>query len=343
MNDYALVIGIDHYVDGSMHQLNGAINDAQDFFEWVTSEAGGKVNKEKGHAMLLTSNEDLSELFMNHIEDAFKILYDLANQDKQNTRRFYFYFSGHGIGINLDSVALILTNWGSLLANRGISSNKFHTKIREMGVYKETMFFLDCCRSQKINVEGTTPAVWLPGINRTASNVDSFTAFATKYSDVAVEADIDGRSNGYFTKALLEGLNGQAASADGKIRLGKLKGFLTLRTSELSKNQNWAQEVRFEDKYSLDAIISEVNTTEFTDLAGREIKYEVIIHFNENINGEFDLIDKNAEVVDSWNNGVRMWPIKLHSGLYLLKKKNGNDQYPFIVKKQLKSIQNVQI
>lgn len=340
MTDYALIIGIDHYKDGSLSRLGGAINDASDFKDWVTDSKGGNVDD--SNCAYLTSDEGLTKLVLDQIEDAFEVIYKKAKNQRADSRRFYFFFSGHGFGIDLDSASLALTNWTKTLANRGISSRKFHKVLRESGVFEETMFFLDCCRSTKVNVEGQTPGLWIPGIHTNAKDVKSFTAFATKFTDVAIEAEIEGRRNGYFTKALLEGLNGHAGEPNGDVTRSGLEGYLAIRTKELSEKENWYQDVVVSNKkFAPDDVLVKADNTDLVEDDGTEKALKVIIHFTDEMTGKYDLLDKDANVVGTWEDGEKEWEVHLRPGLNLLKRKEPFQILDFRVVKTTNSEQHV--
>ena len=60
-NDWAIVVGIDTYFDPNLPSLKGPANDAQAFYDWVTSPEGGAVpagkGSEKKQAFLIQSSE----------------------------------------------------------------------------------------------------------------------------------------------------------------------------------------------------------------------------------------------------------------------------------------------
>src|SRR6056297_881100 len=109
MEDYAIIIGVEHYEDSNFSHLNGPTNDAVDFKDWAIDPLGGGIKE--GNFKLLLSNEGFTQLFQKQIEDETSNLLNSAKIERQNARRLYFYFSGHGLGVSLDEVALIPTDW----------------------------------------------------------------------------------------------------------------------------------------------------------------------------------------------------------------------------------------
>lgn len=61
--DWALVVGINKYPLAGINPLDGAVRDAHNFFDWVTSPHGGDVPTSKkqnnSQAILLTSSSKM--------------------------------------------------------------------------------------------------------------------------------------------------------------------------------------------------------------------------------------------------------------------------------------------
>ena len=107
-NDYALVIGINHYEDDSLNNLNGAIQDAIAMETWFKSPQGGNIPEE--NCIMVTSTEDPIHPDKNAIDVALERIYTAAYA-AGGGGRFYFYFSGHGFSHSMRDNTLVVSNW----------------------------------------------------------------------------------------------------------------------------------------------------------------------------------------------------------------------------------------
>ena len=242
--DFALVIGIDDYPD--FRPLNGAVNDAQKFADWLTdTEIGGGVPQE--NCRLILSTLDPLKPGMDDVTSNLSSLWDrISNTPADQTRRFYFYFSGHGFGFTSSDVGLCLAPWSKTLRNFALHAEKYRRLISESGRFNEIFFFLDCCRIRVRGVEAMGPFMgWIrPEVG--AKEARHFTAYATQYLDAAFEAEIDqldgdpevSLDRGFFTTALLKALYGDEASEEGGVPLNALKKYLEKEVKSLANKHN---------------------------------------------------------------------------------------------------------
>src|ERR1043165_749866 len=114
LDDYALVIGIDHYPNWAKgrRSLKGAVNDAKDVHDWLLDPAGGGLSRE--HARLVLSTESPVSPLQQVIDYEFRVVRD-RSRDKPR-RRFYFYFGGHGFSPAMSHglESLCLANWSAV-------------------------------------------------------------------------------------------------------------------------------------------------------------------------------------------------------------------------------------
>lgn len=339
MEDYAIIIGVEHYEDSSFSHLKGATNDANDFKDWATDPNGGNIKAE--NCKLLLSNDGLTELFQKHIEDEASKLLTSAKADQENARRLYFYFSGHGLGVKLDEVALIPTDWKQMLGNRAIASKGYHDAILQYGIFEEVFFFLDCCRSRKVNIRPQGSALYSPGMSQNSKTTQSFVVFATQHWESAYESDLenedDTRQNGFLTKALINGLKGEAALENGEITIQSLKGYLKSEVSKIADEHNKIQKPRFEHSFNDEAtVISKVAIP--ADTTG---EINTIIIFSDDTVGPFIILDKNLKVIGPWNKENGDWNLTLGSGLHLIKDQGSEKQMPIEIKRRANEVKNV--
>lgn len=248
-NDYALVVGIDHYP--GYENLKGAIDDARDMARWLCDESDGG-NLLIKNCKAVYSVPKPAHPIQDEIDDALmEILRAVGN--KEPARRLYVYFSGHGMAPSKLVTGMCVANWSLDMRNRALNSQKYLDVLLTSGKFREVVMFLDCCRVRMVAAEGQGPANpnLVPGAKSGKSR--SFLANATEFLNKAYEAVVSppGGANppgagpvvrGYFTRALLEGLRGAAAVPPAGVPASELKKYLEWRTPELALKNNIEQE-----------------------------------------------------------------------------------------------------
>ncbi len=282
---YALVIGINDYAEKS-RRLNGAINDAQAFINWLTTDQGGGLAP--AHCLRLFSEPNPlmpgQDDIENRIEDLRNIV--LTNHpDDGQAQRLYFYFSGHGTGISPSNVGLCYSHWSTSRSGALLSSSDYLAYLQNTGLFREIIVILDCCRSWEGSA-GSPPRLTpeKPDAKRVA-DVKILTLYGSEFLARSIESFNADTSEvrGYFTSALIDGLNGKAAMpATGEVTVGYLRNYLEREVPLRSKN---AQKPRFRinenltDKFVLlndteERIDYRYDTSSFVRLA---IEYDSII------------------------------------------------------------------
>lgn len=238
--DHAIVVGITAYPALFPDALNGPENDARAFAEWLRSPAGGAVPA--GHVTLIRTSQfrrpfrgepkPTGERVQSAIENLHRIAETNAQAGRAAVvgRRLYLYFAGHGFAPREDQTALLGAN-----ANPGSGKigSGFHILgqynadwLAWSGYFSEIVLVMDCCR-ETYNTPGLNmPYGSLLDLPR-AKSARRFHAFATQWAGLSREHQMgDGVVRGIFTTALLAGLNGAAASLDGKVTTYTLREYL---------------------------------------------------------------------------------------------------------------------
>jgi hypothetical protein len=318
-NDYALVIGINDYPNFT--SLNSACKDAQNMHAWLTNESGGGL-PDFQCKLLLSGLNPTKPLYM-HIDEEMQILYDLAKSNKES-RRFYFYFSGHGIGESPDDNALCMADWSRTFRIRALSSRDYINNIVNSGYFTEVFFLLDCCRNNLVGGQGLPPSNPFIGIGKKTSQCRKFIAYATDYTNPAFEAAVNKENtllnNSFFTKALLEGLNGAAADPDtGIITAQRLKQHTTTKTSEYASIEKKLQRVEILDGLDENTVI--------TQIVPQKTKLNISFKFSR-FGNDIALIDSKLNKITTQAND-EVWQIELaKNGLYLLSDETNGEEIP---------------
>jgi hypothetical protein len=317
--DYAIVIGIKDYQQ--LKPLNGPVQDAVDFENWLLNPKGGNLpnhktdNKVLQHAFFIESAPNSEVPLQSDIDNCLGKI--IANGKNTGYRRFYFFFAGHGFGINWRENALILPAWSSLFINRALSSLEYLDVVVNSGLFAEVFFFLDCCRDRKLGVRGQHPTIGWPKPGDGVPNCESFVAYGAKFNNPAHEAANPAASNevvnGFFSKALLMGLNGGAVNVKGEITVNSLKSFLKSKVEELTNAVNINQSVQFEDRFNPDSVV----------VSGLKVKeVPVTISFTEK--GDFILEGPLLNSIKEEKDPVNPWELSLTNGNYsITNKTNG--------------------
>ena len=220
---YALIIGVDKYADSSISSLEGASNDAKALASALTRHAGFPDDQ----VILLASDQPPQRQPTRE-----EILLRLSNLRGAVPKDglLLVAFAGHGIERNgqaylLPSNARIHGDI-ELLQETSISVTRMKDSIRAVGV-GQALIFLDACRNDPASgrsdsVNPLTDA-YMRGFNFDVRNRE-VTAFATLFAtEVGKRAyEYKEKRQGYFTWALVEGLQGAAANDRGEVTLSSL-------------------------------------------------------------------------------------------------------------------------
>lgn len=154
----AIVIGVDDYAPGAP-RLGAAVRDAERFFAWVVSRAGGNVPRRYARLLLARRPDDPPP------DDPGKQANAAATKDNVVTAinelvtaseaaesgpwdRLYFYFSGHGITArvaNRDEAALVTPGFDALHPDHSLAIRSL-IEFFETTRFRDQFFFLDACR-----------------------------------------------------------------------------------------------------------------------------------------------------------------------------------------------------
>lgn len=234
INDYALVVGINDYPD--YESLNGAIADAEDFERWLLDRhAGGGVPRD--NCRIVISSKDPLKPIHDDIDEALEEIWTRLGDNRG--RRFYLYFSGHGLSRSAFGTDLCLPKWSDRRRNLALDSQDYANLIAESGKFDEVIFFLDCCRVRKVNTRGLPPTLGWPRPDEGAGATRIFLGYATEFMDRSFEAEVVTQGTpplvrGHFTRALLAGLRGGAARPGGGVEAEQLRRYVEQETPRIA-------------------------------------------------------------------------------------------------------------
>lgn len=206
--DFGLVVGVDNYPH--YLSLRGAVRDAERFHRWLLDANGGAIPEERAR-LVISSLQPLSPL-KDQIDRELDQIVREANA-LGGGRRLYFHFSGHGIGIQPDDVALLLAMWSlDRLAVHGfaLSTHAYRGNLVKMGLFDEIVILLDCCRTTVTGAVGSPPELTLTPDRH--CDTEYFVAYATPLGQSALERPTATGSSweGVFTRRVLRILRGRS-------------------------------------------------------------------------------------------------------------------------------------
>jgi len=265
-NQYAIVVGIDHYKRLSIPRLNNAVNDAR---------AVAKLLRKKGFKVIELYNENATK---EKILDALKRVKELATRDDATL----FYFAGHGEGVSgyngVREGYILPYDFNSDLNNPNADVMYYDksaisigslvmyardTKAKHIGLILDSCFSglaMDSKYAQKsldsstksldeVNYDYKTRSIRIKPTKVSSQNSKINNLFKNllqkKSINILTAGDdqpvADGSNHSPFTQAFLNALSGKDVSSRGFVRFSTLaeyiKKFVESKTSNRQKPQ----------------------------------------------------------------------------------------------------------
>jgi hypothetical protein len=328
--DYALVIGINHYPN--YRSLSGAVADAREVAGWLTDRRVGGGLPKTNCKTYLSRSKPLKPLF----DDVDQALDEIRQQAAQTgARRLYFYFSGHGQTGEIEDVNLCLGRWAPAGASRmALSASGYYRFFAECVGFKEIVVLLDCCRLRVVGASGLPPGQTCVRPVDTAGQARFFKAFATEFLAPSFEAAVaaaeaaaappgtvesaeaDAESapevRGHFTRALLAALRGGAAGPGPGVRPSALQAYLEREVPRIADGSNHRQNARVPQNELPDAPGSLFGS------APPAAAGNLVIRFTSARTGDVVLIGPEGDECSRGPASSGPWQFSLPKGLYLL-------------------------
>ncbi|MBO0860087.1 MAG: caspase family protein [Chloracidobacterium sp.] len=215
-NRFALVIGVEDYMDGRAGKFNYAASDARAVAGTLERRAGFR----KDRVVLLATGEPAERQPLRSV-----ILRNLANLPGliSDGGLLLIYFSGHIVergGKDYLLPADALTGNDALLAETAISVERLKELIRASGA-NQVMLIFDAFRQEPLGetfARGLTFDTRNQGVSAFAALLPTGVGQRAYYSEA--------KKQGYFTAALIDALNGRAAGGGREVTLDRLVNYL---------------------------------------------------------------------------------------------------------------------
>ena len=206
--DFAIVIGIAKY--RSLPLLDGPANDVRLFTSWLSDPQGGNLPAE--------SISLLIDPLRSQVHHAFTSLGERIARG--GARRLYIYATGHGFSVANGGVALVMTDASPENLEESVDVVAYADAVRLSGAFDEIILFVDCDRSHIERSWGLRPPPEFDTVStRSTSAYYALAAVAGGYAyESSAASNEDSASRvGDFTRAVVEGLRGAAAGAQGQV------------------------------------------------------------------------------------------------------------------------------
>lgn len=338
MNDlhFAVVIGINRYP--SISDLSYARNDAEAFRNWLISTEGGWLPEE--NVVLLTAAESEEAQFTSAVDARPKrsevdralrgINQAIRERVAKNAAdwgrsRLYFYVSGHGIAPPLSQGAALMADASPDVLGECIELTHYGQWYEGCGLFRELVILADCCRERIPDA----PLGTFPPFNLCAKphgRTNKVVGYATGETEQGFEptyaADPD-QQRGFFTRAVLEGLEGSASvdADEGGVTSETLAKFAGKRVEDLTKDAEKPQIVQFLIEVGKPILLSRREATPRS-------RWNVTITLPAHFAGEVELRRGDRSLVERRIAGTAPWKVELEEGLYGVHPVDGGAQ-PF--------------
>ena len=207
-SDAALVVGIADYP--FLNPLDGSVRDAGRVADWLMTRGGlPEANLE----LVLSDGRPQGHPILQEIDDAFDRIFEQA-RSRGTARRLYVYFAGHGCSREIEHVALLMANADLQRLNRAMNASEYRDALAQR-LFPEQIYLFDCCRNYDRSVTGRGPEWTFDEATAPMQDSIQVVLYAAGFTEYANERNlIYDHKRGLFTEALIEGLNGAAASGD---------------------------------------------------------------------------------------------------------------------------------
>jgi WD40 repeat protein len=224
---YILAVGVGKYINfPPENQLKYAAKDAHDFVETMKSQKG-KLYRDVGTRLLIddTATRDT-------------VLDGLEWIQRETTSKdvAMIFLSGHGVNDNTGIYYFVPTNFDKKSIKRtGVPYADIKNTVANLA--GKTLVFVDTCHSG--NVMGTRKALGdVTSIANELSSAENGAVVFASSTGRQFSLEKPEWNNGAFTKALIEGLTGNADyTKKGKVSINMLDLYLSERVKELTEGQ----------------------------------------------------------------------------------------------------------
>lgn len=287
---YAIIIGIDGYT--RLPPLRAAASDATRLVEWLIKDDGGGLPPENVKLVVSPTSRPSNPFDARPVQQEIdKALVEMGILTKQRIgQRLYFYFAGHGVGLNFEDVAMLMATAGQGQFSYNIGLRAYRLFLHERKSFDEIIFIIDCCRNPLQGIKLGEPD-FDPVQNQIDKKVQDVVVMAAKYGEKAFEPpDAEtGERRSILTKAVLEGLqNIDSADPFGRITINSLWDYIEKRVPKLTNDPKLKQTPELDKRNLNDDIV--IYTVPNTRLPRVKVHIDTTV---EEVGANLELFDNN--------------------------------------------------
>lgn len=329
---FALVVGISRY-PGGYSSLQGPVNDAEAFARWVTSPSGGGVPGDNDHlACCLTPATDGMTLLnarptkgsidtklwwlRGRALAAYEKLPEDKRAEERKKSRLYIYMAGHGI-MPSGGRAALLDATAEPTRRTNLELSRYGCWFERDGTFAEVCIFADCCRNYEVLARPRGPDFDEPA--ELGVRVFNLVGYATTAGELAREENArfdpeipPDERRGYFSRALIEALDGKAASPK--------TGYVTDATLRTYVDDQVKKRTANRPAYQRQAIEMKPDPSHPMTFGPRHRPWQhhsVLISFPPGFRGDVDLVAPDGSLIRGRASDGQ-WRVMLYDGIWMV-------------------------
>jgi Caspase domain len=335
---FALVVGISSYP--GYGPLHGPVNDAKDFAQWVKSRSGGGIPEENVACCISPEGEmtvenaqpakkEIDSLLWSLRRKA-KAAYDSLPEDKRaqarETSRLYIYMAGHGI-MPGGGTAALLDAQAEPDRHTNLELSKYASWFVRDGTFAEICIFADCCRNYELLAVPRGPDFNEPP--QLGVRVFPLIGYATTAGDQALEDSArhdpevpPDERRGYFSRALLEGLQGSAVHpGTGFVTAEYLQAYVSYWVRRQTASRPMYQ------RQAIDMPLDRDHPMTFGPKRAVPPRSRVVIRFPSGFDGNVELVGPDGSSM-YWQASDGPWTVNVHNGIYTVQDTGADHDSP---------------
>ena len=325
---FALIVAICRY-PGGFKELEGPLNDAKAFADWLEKPDGGGLMHDNitcvetplsppsmtidTAAPRKTAIDRALEGLRGSVRTAIAKLPEEEQISARDRTRLYIYVAGHGV-MPRDGTAALLDAEATPTTQHNLDLGAYAKWLEREGAFAELAVFGDCCRNYKMlmaaqgpnfltQMQVGGPVAWCIGY-ATAGGTTAWEDSETYEPEIPAD-----ERRGYFSRALVEGLEGKGANpATGYVTPHHLHQYVVTAVRRRTANRK--------EHEQQDVLMPTSSAQEMRFGPRHEVhRYKIVIHFRPGAPQEVELVGPGGEVAH-WKPQEGPWTYFCYDGLW---------------------------
>ncbi len=332
---FGLCIGIDRYPGFPGRDLSSATGDARSFRDWLIAPGGGALPEQNVALVTVEANASFAGvndarpkmqevvLALDSFNDRLRDHLAVNPEDWPKTR-VYIYAAGHGIAIDNGEGAVLMADASPDVLGFNIDLSLYADWYAHCGLVHDVIVFVDCCREV---VDGVPPGIVMFQQCRFPANKGSvrLVAYASRFGEQAYEPTDPNATRGYFTQALLDGLNGAAEEAQTRqVTAASLATYMTQAVEQKTQPPvaPYPQRVEMPVDLAVPLVLRAASAAaapadgQVAPPAGAAASHTATIHFPADFTGDAVVRSSDGRTHGRWSAADGVWSLTLPNSFY---------------------------